>query len=127
MQKMKKYLGYVALVIGGMLLTWFLVFVAFNSNYKKIELIGELPEQISIEKAEATDKQVRIYGRVTNTKENNLNGKFIKVDSYNSKQEIVKTEILEIKDVKEGENKLFKSEFLMQDVKSYQIKIIDNI
>ena len=62
MKKLGVFAKYILGVIGIYLLTSILVFIGFNLNYSEITLKGELPEQVSIEKAEATKSDGRIYG-----------------------------------------------------------------
>ena len=124
MSDLKKDLKIVLLVIAGFLLTGFLIFVGFNVNYKPIELKSELPNQISIEKAEATKVQARVYGYVDNSGNNNLNGKFIKVSVFNNEQ--VETKFLKIENLEKNERKLFKALFNVKKVNSYSIDIVDS-
>lgn len=124
MSDLKKDLKIVLLVIAGFLLTGFLIFVGFNVNYKPIELKSELPNQISIEKAEATKVQARVYGYVDNSGDNNLNGKFIKVSVFNNEQ--VETKFLKIENLEKNERKLFKALFNVKKVSSYSIDIVDS-
>ena len=79
MKDLKKILKYVLLVVGVYLLSSFLIFVGLNANYNGIQLVGNVPEQLTVDKAEANKAQGRIYGKVQNSIENNLNGKYIKV------------------------------------------------
>ena len=125
MDTMKKFAKYVLLVIGGYLLTGLLIFIGFNVNYSEISIKDNLPEQITIAKAEATSKQGRIYGYVSNSEENNVNGKYIKISVYDSNNEILTTEYLKIQDVEYDKEKLFKSKFTANDVSSYSISIVD--
>ncbi len=126
MSDLKKDVKIVLLVIGGFLLTSFLVFVGFNSNYKPIILSQELPPQITIEKAEATKNQGRVYGYVQNSEESNLNGKYLKISVYNANNENITTEYLAIENLGLNEKKLFRSNFNVKNAKSYDINIIDN-
>ena len=96
MSDLKKDVKIVLLVIAGFLLTSFLIFIGFNSNYKPIILSQELPPQITIEKAEATKNQGRVYGYVQNSEESNLNGKYLKISVYNANNENITTEYLAI-------------------------------
>ena len=116
----------VLLVVAGFILTGFLIFVGFNVNYKPIELKSEVPEQISIEKAEATKFQARVYGYITNSDENNLNGKFIKVSMFDSSNEHIETKFLKIEDLENNKPKLFKVMLNTKGVKSYTINIVNN-
>ena len=116
----------VLLVVAGFILTGYLIFIGFNVNFKPIELKSELSNQLSIEKAEATKVQARVYGYVQNSSENDVNGKFIRVSVFNVNGEILETKFLEIENLGKNERKLFKVWFNKNEVKSYTIDIVDN-
>ena len=126
MTDLNKDIKIVLLVIGGFLLTGFLIFVGFNVNYKPIELKSELPNVITIEKAEATKVQARVYGRIRNTEENDFNGKYIKVSLFNANNENISTEYLKIENLGKDENKLFRATFNAEKAKSYSVDLVDN-
>ena len=126
MTDLNKDIKIVLLVIGGFLLTSFLIFVGFNVNYKPIELKSELPSVITIEKAEATKVQARVYGRIRNTEESDFNGKYIKVSLFNANNENISTEYLKIEDLGKDENKPFRATFNAEKARSYTIDIVDN-
>ena len=126
MTDLNKDIKIVLLVVGGFLLTGFLIFVGFNVNYKPIELKSELPNVITIEKAEATKVQARVYGRIRNTEENDFNGKYIKVSLFNANNENISTEYLKIENLGKDENKLFRATFNAEKAKSYSVDLVDN-
>ena len=126
MTDLNKDIKIVLLVIGGFLLTSFLIFVGFNVNYKPIELKSELPSVITIEKAEATKVQARVYGRIRNTEESDFNGKYIKVSLFNANNENISTEYLKIENLEKDENKLFRATFNAEKAKSYSVDLVDN-
>lgn len=126
MDRMKTFAKYVLMALGLYIFTGILVFIGFNLNYKNIDCNNNLPEQISIEKAEATSTEGRIYGYVTNLKENNVNGKYIKVEVYNIDNEKDEIQYLKIDDVKYGEKKMFKAYFKTDDAKYCSISIVDS-
>lgn len=126
MDNLKKYAKYILFIIGGYILTNFLVFVGFNANYHKMQLIQELPQQIAVEKAEANKNQGRIYGTVQNSTENDLNGKYIKINVFNNKGENIATEFLKIENLNRYEQKRFKSYFNANDAKGYNISIVES-
>ena len=126
MDRMKTFAKYALMVVGIYVLTNILVFIGFNLNYKDIECDNKFAEQISIEKAEATSTTGRIYGYVTNLKENNVNGKYIKVEIYNVNNEKEEVQFLKINDVKYSEKKMFKVFFKTDNAKFCNIDIVDN-
>ena len=126
MTDLKKDIKIVLLVVGGFLLTSFLIFIGFNVNYKPIELKSELPNVITIEKAEATKAQARVYGRIRNTEESDFNGKYITVSLFNANNENISTEYLKIENLGKDENKLFRATFNVEKAKSYTVDLVDN-
>lgn len=126
MSDLNKDFKIVLLVVAGFLLSGFLIFIGFNVNYKPIELKSEFPNQISIEKAEATKVQARVYGYVQNSSEIDLNSKFIKVSVFNSNNENVETKYLKIENLEKNERRLFKAFFNAKEVKSYSVDIVNS-
>ena len=125
MDRVKQFLKYILLVIVCYVITGVLIFIGFNVNYSKISLKGSAPDQITINKAEATKSDGRVYGHIKNSEENNVNGKFIKISAYDASDELLTTEYLKIYDVKNNESKLFKARFIADKISSYSISIVD--
>ena len=123
---LKRILKYILMIIGMYLFTGVLIFIGFNASYSKIESIGEISGDISIEKAEATKKDVRIYGYVSNSEAYEVNGKFIKITVYDINSSILTTEYLKIHDVEKNSKKLFKARFNVDNAKTYSISIVEN-
>ena len=126
MTDLNKDFKIILLVVGGFLLTGILIFIGFNANYKPIELKSELPSVITIEKAEATKVQARVYGRIKNTTQNDLNGKYIKVSVLNSNNDKIATKFLKIENLGKEENKLFRASFNAEKVSGYTIDLVEN-
>ena len=126
MTDLNKDIKIILLVVGGFLLTGILIFIGFNVNYKPIELKSELPSVITIEKAEATKVQARVYGRIKNTDKNDLNGKYIKVSAFNANNEKIATEFLKIENLGKEENKLFRATVNAEKVSGYTIDLVEN-
>ena len=126
MDQLKRISKYILLIIITYVGTAIFIFIGFNVNYSSISLRGTLPEEISIEKAEATKSDGRIYGYVSNNRDNNVNGKYIKISVYDINKELLTTEYLKINDVSYGQRKLFKSKFSVKEAKSYSVSIVEN-
>ena len=126
MDTLKRIWKYVLMIVGLYILTAVFVFVGFNLNYSDMEKIGEIPEQISIEKAESTSKDARIYGYITNKEENDVNNKYIKVQAFDKNSELISSQSLKIIDLESNEKKLFKVNFKNDDISKYSIEITDN-
>ncbi|MCI9064178.1 MAG: hypothetical protein HFJ17_06210 [Clostridia bacterium] len=126
MSRMKTFGKYALMVIGIYFFTSILIFIGFNLNYKNITIKGDMPKEISIAKAESTSNTGRIYGYISNYKENNINGKYIKIEILNSDEEISEIQYLKIDDVKYNDKKMFKAFFKTENAKFYKISIVDN-
>ncbi len=126
MSTLKKFAKYILLVIGIYVISSILIFIGLNVNYADITLVGDLPDQIRIEKAEATSSNGRIYGYVSNNKENNVNGQYIQISVYDSNGEVLTVEYLKINDVSYGNEKLFRAHFSVDNIYSYSISIVED-
>ena len=102
-----------------------MIYYGINSTYKAISNKGENPKQVTINSAEATKVNGRIIGKISNDDENDLSGKFLKIDLYAENGNLLATEYEEIGNLRTNEVKDFETYFKMQDVKSYEITVVD--
>ena len=126
MSRLKTFGKYVLILIGMYIFTSILIFINFNVNYKKITTNNELPPQITIAKAEARTTEGRIYGYVKNDRDNNVNGKYIKVEIFNSVNDRIYLQYLKVNDVKYDEQKMFKVFFNVDNAKYYNISLVES-
>ena len=122
---MKKYYKYILWVVAFYFITQGLIFIAFNSNYKPIQLRESLPQQISVEKAEATKSQGRIYGYIQNSEQNYLNGKYLKLTVFDSENKELTTKYTKIDIISPTEKKAFEIQFIGKESTSYELNIVD--
>lgn len=125
MDTIKTFAKYVIWLVLFWILSDILIYYGINSTYKSISQKNEITSQISVENAEATKVNGRISGTVTNTEEENLSGKYLKIDLYAESGNILETNYLEIGNLNENETKNFETYFKMQDVKFYDVNIVD--
>lgn len=125
MNTVKKILKYVAFIIVFYLFSKFLIYVGLNATYKDIKVEGDVPSQIEVEFAQATKVNGRIFGKVHNSQENDINGKYIKVDIYNSQDELLGTKYLQITDVEYESSKKFAVYFKKNSVSYCEVSIVD--
>ena len=121
MSRLKTFIKYAIWII----LFWILSDYGVNSTYKEIKSKNEIKSQITIKNAEATKVNGRIKGTVTNNEENDLSGKYLKIDLYADSGNLLATEYEEIGKLRANEVKSFETYFKMQDVKAYEINIVD--
>lgn len=126
MGRMKTFRNYVIWLIAFYIFSMVCVYVGFNATYKNIYFTGNIPEEVSIEVAQSTKVNGRIYGKVTSTEQNDLNGKYIKVQIYSKKNQLLGEKYLEISGTNVNEPKKFKVNFTADNIKYYTIEILDN-
>ena len=125
MSTLKTFAKYAIWLILFWVLSDILIYYGINSTYKAISNKGENPKQVTINSAEATKVNGRIIGKVSNDEENDLSGKFLKIDLYAENGNLLATEYEEIGNLRANEVKSSETYFKMQDVKSYGIAVVD--
>lgn len=126
MKRLKTFRNYIIFLIAFYIFSSVCIYVGFNATYKDIYFTGNVPDEVLVELAQATKVNGRIYGKVTSTENNNLNGKYIKIQIYSKKGQILGEKYLEITGTQINEPKKFKATFTADDVKYYNIEIVDN-
>lgn len=125
MSRVKKFAKYAIWLILFWILSDILIYYGINSTYKTISPKNQQTSQISVNDAEATKVNGRINGTVTNSEENDLSGKYLKVDLYAESGNLLGTNYLSIGKLEAKESKNFETYFKIQDVKFYDISIAD--
>lgn len=125
MDRLKTFAKYIIWIILFWILSDVLIYFGINSTYKDIERKGEISSQITVNNAEATAVNGRINGTVTNNDQNDLSGKYIKVNLYSKSGNLLGTNYLQIGNLGVIETKNFETYFKIQNVKSYDISIVD--
>ena len=125
MDRVKTLFKYALWIILFWILSDVLIYFGINSTYKDIEKRNEISSQITIDDAEATTVNGRILGSVTNSEDNDISEKYLKVDLYSDIGNLVGTNFLEIGNLGTIETKSFETYFKIQNVKSYEINIVD--
>ena len=125
MKKLKKFLLYV--IIGVALWIWsdILIYLNLNSVYDGISRRDYDVPQVSVSDARATLVNGYVIGTVKNTEEDNLNGKYLKVDLYSSMGNIIGTKYIEIAGLRDNQSMDFEVHFKLQDIESYDISVVD--
>lgn len=127
MDRMKTFFKYAMIILAFYIFSNFIINVGLNMRYKKITAKDNIVTQVTIMQAEATKVNGRIKGKVKNLEENNVNGKYIKIDLYTKNNILMGTKYIAIKDIKIDEQDDFEVYFKLQDVKYYDISIVDEV
>lgn len=125
MSTMKTFAKYAIWLILFWILSDILIYFGINSTYKDIERRNEISSQISVNAAEATTVNGRIIGTVTNSEDNDISDKYLKIDLYAESGNLLGTNFLSIGNMGTIETKNFETYFKIQNVKSYDITIVD--
>ena len=127
MDTLKKFAKYIIWIVLFFFFSNILIFVGLNSNYDNIKSSGNNPSQVQIEQAEATLVNGRIRGKIKNDGEEDLNGKYMKVDLYSPRNVLLGTDYLAINDLNKGNTDDFELFFKAKDVDHYDISFVDKI
>ena len=122
MDKMKKYLLYIVLLVVFALFSSLLITVGLNSSYKSIERKEDNLSYVNIYQAEATKVNGRIRG-IINNKENNIYEKYLKFDFYTPRDVYMGSKYIEI-DKSETEMP-FELFFKLNNVSYYKVSLVN--
>ena len=125
MSRLKTFAKYAIWLILFWILSDILIYYGVNSTYKNLKIKNEIPSQVSIKNAEATKVNGRIKGTIANKEDSDISGKYLKIDLYADNGNLLATEYEEIGNLRANEVKSFETYFKMQDVKQYEVNIVD--
>lgn len=125
MERIKTFAKYAIWIILFWIFADILIYFAINTTYKDIEEYNQIPNQITVSRAEATKVNGRINGVITNNEQNNISEKYIKIDVYSKNDNLLGTTYLDIGKLGTNESKNFETYFKIQDVKKYNMTITD--
>lgn len=126
MGRLKTFRTYILLLVGFYIFSVVFTYIGLNATYKNINLIETLPNQVNINLAQATTVNGRIYGEITSTQENNLNGKYIKINIYTKTGNFAGTKYLRIEGTNLNEPKKFAVYFTAENIGNYTVEILDD-
>lgn len=126
MERLKTFRTYIVLIIVFYLFTMIITFIGLNATYKNINLRKDLPEGLSINMAQATSVNGRIYGEVLSSEQNNLEGKYIKVNIFTKKGNHIGTKYIKIENTNINEPKKFAVFFTADNIKSYTVELLED-
>ena len=125
MDRLKTLRKYIIWLIAFYLFAMIISYIGLNSRYSNIENSGEMPGNVKIDLAQATSVNGRILGKITSTEADNLNGKYLKVDIFSKRDELIGTKYLKLDNLKLNEPNRFAVYFSAQNIKKYSVDILD--
>ena len=121
---MKTFLKFAICFILFFIFSNFLINVGLNSSYKDITRKDTTP-QVEISQAQATLVNGRVKGIIKNSQEDYLTGKFVKVDFYSKRNNVIGTKYIPIETTQNNTIQEFSFYFELEDVKSYEVSIVN--
>ena len=124
MARLKTFLIYALIIIGFFLFSNFIIDVGLNSSYRDITR-KDNTSQVQISEAQATLVNGKIKGTINDSGNDNLTGKYVEIDLYSSRDNMVGKRYIEIQTTDVNPKQDFSMYFEAEDVKSYSISIAD--
>lgn len=125
MDRMKTFAIYALIIIVFFVFSNFLIAVGLNSSYGNISSKGEIPEQVHIDTAQATLINGRIYGTITNSGSDDISGKYLEIDFYSERDNLLGRTYIQINNLNKGETQDIELHFKLQNVDYYTLSITD--
>ena len=111
--------------VGFFVLSDVLINVSLNTSYHTITRKDNL-EQVVINQAEATQVNLRIKGTVTNLAENPITLKYMRVDFYSERDNLVGSRYIDVSNLKENESMDVEINLRLDDIDSYSISFTND-
>lgn len=122
MARLKTFLIYALIIVGFFIFSNFIIDVGLNSSYKDITR-KDNTSQVQISQAQATLVNGRIKGTINDNNDDNLTGKYVEIDLYSSRDNMVGKRYIEIETTDANPTQDFSMHFEAEDVTSYSISI----
>lgn len=124
MDRMKTFLKYALWVVLFFIFSEFLINIGLNSSYKKMERRDNV-SQVQIMEAKSTLVNGKLKGIITNSEEDYLTGKYLRIDYYSKRDILVGTKYIAIETNENNKTQRFNTYFELQEVTSYEVSIVD--
>lgn len=122
MDTIKRFGKYLILIIIFWIFSDILINAGINSMYKNMTLRGDLPKGIQVIQMQSTKVNGRMKLKIN---EEQLGGKFLKIDLYSDIGNVLGTQYIEIGSIKENQIKDIETYFKISDIKSYEISVVE--
>ena len=124
MARLKTFLIYALMIVGFFVFSNFIIDVGLNSSYRDITR-KDNTSQVQISQAQATLVNGRIKGTINDTNDENLTGKYVEIDLYSKRDNMVGKRYIAIETTDANPTQDFSMYFEAEDVTSYSISITD--
>ncbi len=124
MARMKTFLIYALLIVVFFIFSEFIISVGLNSSYNDIER-KDNTSQVQISEAQATLVNGKIKGTIIDSEQDNLTGKYVEIDLYSSRDNMVGRRYVEIETTDVNRTQDFHIYFEAEDIESYSVAIVN--
>lgn len=124
MSRMKTLLIYALLIFAFFIFSELLINLNLETTYQNIGRKDSI-SQVTIYQAQATKINGRIKGKIQNTAEHKITNKYLRVDLYSERDNILGSKYIDISNLREDETREIEIYFKLQDVEYYEIKFTD--
>ena len=127
MDRMKTFLKYAIWVILFFFFSNFIISVGLNSSYKTMTTVSDtnMTREVEITEAESTLVNGKIKGKIKYDEEQDIEGKYLRMDFLSKRDNVVGTKYIPITANKENPVQDFDAFFELHDVTSYKTSIVD--
>ena len=125
MSRLKTFLIYLLIFVGFFVFSDFLINFSLNASYSTISRKDNL-EQVVINQAEATKLNLRVKGTITNLEGNPITLKYVRIDFYSERDNIVGTKYIDVSNLKQNESMDFQIHLRLDDVTHYEVSFTNN-
>ena len=128
MEKLKKFLLYVIVIIAFWIFSDILVYIAINGTYKKIDAkVNINSPEISITDCKATYVNGYIKGSIKNNTNDIINKKYVKIDLYSPRDIKLGTKYVKIENLEKNNFQNFDMWYKYTNVKYAIITTVDDV
>lgn len=124
MSRVKTLILYVLAIIGFFLFSELLINASLESEYKQIGRKDNI-NQVIITQAEATKVNGRIKGKIINTEDNSLSGKYLKFDFYSARDVLKGTKYIDVSQLQTNQIEEIEMHFKLEDINYYTVSFAD--
>ncbi len=129
MDRMKTFGIYLLIVVVFFIFSNIMINIALKSTYKPMDIYLETQkgEDISIEGSKATYVNGIVQGKLKNNTGIDITDKYIKMDIYTARDNILGTKYIHIPNLKAGQEQDFKMGFKFTNAGICKISIVDTV
>lgn len=124
MDRMKTFLKYILAIIIFFFFSNFLIYMSLETTYQNIGRKDNL-QQVTIYQAQATKVNGRIKGIIYNDANNKITDRYLKIDLYSERGNLLGTKYIDLLGIRENETRNLEVYFKIQDVDYYEISFTE--